>query len=274
MKKSLLAFILPLAIVSLSSCSLYNGKNKDGSPKDGSSSSSVAPTTQTSTSGEEPTTSSSTLPPAPTGSVNLYLVLGPNGRYEGNKMDDYASKYLENTYVGVFNIGDSLPGGEKVTSVVTGSSFSHWVNRDTTETVSVVPAEDSVLVAVFVDGDGANRPEPSKDIPEEGFGFLFQAPAGGKPRYALGVDEGVDYQQRPQKHVPNMSFYKDEKFQLYDFKRAAGWTVPLEAACLDGHVDEYLLRNGDWYEVLKDFNAKDIYIKLSYGNDELYMGLA
>ena len=74
--------------------------------------------------------------------------------------------------------------------------------------------------------------------------------------------------------VPDMSFYKDEKFQLYDFGSAAGWTVPLEAACLDGHVDEYLLRNGSWYEVLKDFNAKDIYIKLAYENDELYMGLA
>ena len=274
MKKYLSALILPLAIVAMSSCSLYNGKNKDGSPKDGSSSTSVAPTTQTSTSGEEPTTSSSTLPPAPTGSVNLYLVLGPNGLFDGHKQADYAPKFLENTYTGAFKIGDPLPGKNKITSEIEGSSFDHWINRDTTETVSVVPAEDSVLVAVFEGGQGGNKPTPSSDIPEEGFGFLFQAPAGGKPRYALGVDEGVDYQQRPQKHVPNMSFYKDEKFQLYDFGSGAGWTVPLEAACLDGHVDEYLLRNGDWYEVLKDFNAKDIYIKLSYGNDELYMGLA
>ena len=277
MKKFLATIILPLAIVSMSSCVLYNGRNKDGSPK-GETSSTAQPTTQTPTSGSEPTSTTTTgtsLPPAPQGNVNLYLVLGPTGMWEGAKQPDFPSKYLENTYTGVFKIGDDLPKEDKVTSEVNGTTFSHWVNRETTEIVTKVPEVDSILIAVFDNGEGGNRPQPSVDIPEEGFGFLFAVEGDEQPRYALGTLSGKDYQGRDQYKIENMTFYENERFQLYDFKSKVGWTVKLEDACLGGHVDEYLNRNEatKYYEVKKTFKAKDIYIKLAYENDELYMGL-
>lgn len=276
MKKYLSALILPLAIVAMSSCSLYNGKNKDGSPKDGSSSSSVAPTTQTSTSGEEPTSSSSTLPPAPTGSVNLYLVLGPNGLFDGQKQADYAPKFLENTYTGSFKIGDPLPGKDKITSDIEGSSFDHWINRNTTETVSVVPAEDSVLVAVFEGGEGGNKPTPSSGVPTEGYGFLFETPDGATPYWKVAnyVGEWTDGEGRTfeQHKIDDFQLIEKQKFRLYNFGSNAGWTVPLDPHSCGQQVDDYLKISDGYYEVLQTFNTNGIYIKLLYEHDQLYIG--
>lgn len=278
MKKYLSALILPLAIVAMSSCSLYNGKNKDGSPKDGSSSSSVAPTTQTSTSGEEPTTSSSTLPPAPTGSVNLYLVLGPNGLYKQQKMGDYAPKFLENTYVGSFKIGDPLPGPgpDGVTSDIEGSTFSHWVDRETTETVTTVPAVESVLVAVYEGGEGGNKPTPSSGVPTEGYGFLFETPDGATPYWKVAnyVGEWTDGEGKTfeQYKIDDFQLIEKQKFRLYNFVSTVGWTVPLDPYSCGQHVDEYLKISDGYYEVLQTFVTNGIYIKLFYKNDQLYIG--
>lgn len=269
-----MSLILPLAAVTLAGCVKYNGKNKDGSPKDPTT---TQPTTApTSGSGDTDPSTPSTLPPAPEGSVNLYLVLGPTGRFEGSAGAKVPAKWLENTVTGQYKIGAALPGKDKVTSTESGTTFLHWVNRATTEIVTVVPEEDSVLVAVFEGGSGGNTPTPSSGVPTEGYGFLFETPVGADPYWKVAnyVGEWTDGDGNTfqQYQVDNFQLIKDQKFRLYDFGQEAGWTVPLDPYSCGQHVDEYLTISGGYYVVLQTFNAKDIYIKLLYEKDQLYIG--
>ena len=274
MKKSLLlAILFPLAVVSLTGCVKYNGKNKDGSPKNPT-------TTTTTTTGTSDTSSTDTsteppVPPAPTGSINLYLVLGPNGLYEGAAGTTYASKFLVNTKVITIERGSALPGKDKVTSTVTGSTFLHWVDRGSASIVATAPdAEEAILVAVFEGGDGGNTPTPTDNLPTSGFGFLFN----DNSKYALAVkctgNEEYDYDGREQYKISNMSFNKDEEFRLFNFEKREGWLIDLDPAALGGDWATYLSKGTTYYKVLKSFNAKDIYLKLRFNDDQLYMGLA
>ena len=282
MKKSLLlAILFPLAVVSLTGCVKYNGKNKDGSPKD--------PTTTTTTTEPAPTTDTSSdtsteppVPPAPTGSINLYLVLGPHGLYEGAAGTTYATKYLENTKVITVEKGAALPGKEIVTSEIEGSTFLHWVDRATTDILSKAPAvegvDEAVLVAVFEGGNGGNTPTPSDGLPSEGYGFLFDELVDGKPYYKKGEKvadftdgDGNTFQQY---HIQDFQMVVGQRFQLYDFGAKAGWTVPLDEYSCGHDVDNYIVISGGYYNVIQTFNAKDIYIKLLYEHDQLYIGKA
>lgn len=268
-----MSIILPLAVVAVSGCVKYNGRNKDGSPKDPTTTTTTteppAPTT------EEPTTTTP-VPPAPEGSVNLFLVLGPNGRYDNQIGEDGDSKYLENTKLIQLKYGEALPDGEIITSTVAESKFLHWINRETTEITTVAPvAEEAVLVAVF-EGGGDSPIDPG-NLPSEGFGFLFS----DNKTYALATKFGEpDAQGREQYKVSDMNFVEGSSFRLFDFANRAGWTIPLDPWSLGGTSDtdtkwmEYLARSDTYYTVKKSFKAKDIYIKLKYEDDQLYMGLA
>ena len=279
MKKSLLFLLIPLTITGLTGCVKYNGKNKDGSPKGSTSTSTTAaPTTDTSSS----TSEQPPVPPAPTGSVNLYLVLGPNGRYEGAAGDTYATKYLVNTKVVTISIGAALPGKDKVTSTVSGSSFSHWIDRSTSKTLTTAPEVDgSVLVAVYDGGDGGNTPTPSSGLPTEGYGFLFSTPPGSDPYYKVAQYVGKWYDgsgnEYTQYHIDDFELLKDQQFCLYDFGTQAGWTINLDGWSFGGTSEsdtkwtDYLSKTSSAYTVKKTFTAKDIYIKLRYEHDNLYM---
>ena len=284
MKKSLLlAILFPLAVVSLTGCVKYNGKNKDGSPKNPT-------TTTTTTTGTSDTSSTDTsteppVPPAPTGSINLYLVLGPNGLYEGAAGTTYASKYLVNTKVITVERGSILPGKDKVTSTVSGSTFSHWVDRGSATTVATAPdAEEAVLVAVFEGGDGSNTPSTPTGMPTEGYGFLFEETVDGKPYYKAAQYFGQWPEEEPdpekqwaQYHIVDFQLVEGQKFCLYDFGSQAGWTIDLDGwsfggtSSTDTKWQTYLSKTSTAYTVLKTFNAKDIYIKLKYEQDNLYM---
>ena len=118
MKKTVLkAIVLALSLSLLTGCVLYNGKNKDGSPKGGSSSepSSSEPSTSdtTSSSSEDPEVPPDVPPTPPTpaeGTLHVYLVLGPNGRYNSAPGEDISSKFLENTVKVDLAYGADLPG--------------------------------------------------------------------------------------------------------------------------------------------------------------------
>lgn len=284
MKKSLLLVLFPLAVVTLSGCVKYNGKNKDGSPKTTTTTTTTTEPAPTST--DPSTTTEPPVPPAPTGQINLYLVLGPNGRYENAAGDAVPTKYLSNTKIITIDRGAALPDKSKVTSTVTGSTFSHWVDRATTETVTKAPdAEEAVLVAVFEGGDGGNTPTPSSPLPTEGYGFLFKTAPGADPYYKVAQYVGTwpegetnpDNQWKQYK-IADFQLVKDQQFSLYDFKSQVGWTIPLDDySCggnpLDIKWTEYLSKTDSVYTVLKTFNAKDIYIKLKFEHDNLYMGV-
>ena len=265
MKKSLLAIILPLALVTLSSCVKYNGRNKDGSPKGETTSGAVDPSGTTSVDPSSPDD------PGSQTTVHLYLTLGPNGLYDGNPGAAIPAKFLENTVEGDFVVGNALPGTDHVTSTITNAKFSYWVNRDTTEIVTSVPATEAVLVAVYVNGDGdaipANR---------SGFGFLFSPRKIDNrvvERTYIGEESGTDPQGRPQYHVEDISFFKDEHFVLYDFGHEAGWVEPIEETSLGGHWQDYLEIVDGYFNVKQDFSAIDIYIKVALGNNSIYMAL-
>ena len=273
MKKSILmSIILPLAVVTISGCVKYNGRNKDGSPKDPTTTTTTteppAPTT------EDPTTTTP-VPPPPEGSVNLFLVLGPNGLYGDQKGEDGDSKYLENTKLIQLKYGEALPDENIIKSEVPESKFLYWVDRETTEITTVAPvAEEAVLVAVF-EGGGDSPIDPG-NLPSEGFGFLFS----DNKTYALATKFGEpDAQGREQYKVSDMNFVEGSSFRLFDFANRAGWTIPLDPWSLGGSDTdikwtEYLAKSDTYYTVKKSFKAKDIYIKLKYEDDQLYMGLA
>lgn len=76
-------------------------------------------------------------------------------------------------------------------------------------------------------------------------------------------------------------FKKDQVFQLYDFENNAGWTVDIDPYSFGGNSSEstnwktYISHNysDHTYKVLQDFNAESIYIKLKYGEDQIYFQL-
>lgn len=292
MKKSLLLILFPLAVVTLSGCVKYNGKNKDGSPK---TSTTTTTTTEPSTTTTDPsTTSEPPVPPAPTGTVNVFFVLGPNGKYDNAAGDTYASKFLSNTKMINLDRGAALPDKSVVTSTVTGSTFSHWVDRATTETVTKAPdAEEAILIAVFEGGDGGNTPTPSSGLPTEGYGFLFETASGADPYYKVASyvglwpeDSGMEDKDKwSQYKVADFQLVEGQKFCLYDFGSQAGWTIPLDDYSCEGSPSdikwtEYIsrvdtplgaLNTQSYYQVVKTFDAKNIYIKLKYGVDNLYL---
>ena len=284
MKKSLLlAILFPLAVVSLTGCVKYNGKNKDGSPKNPTTTATTDTSGTTDTSTD--TSTEPPVPPAPEGSINLYLVLGPYGQYEGAAGTTYAEKFLTNTKVITVKRGSELPGKDKVTSTVSGSTFSHWVDRGSATTVATAPdAEEAVLVAVFQGGDGGNTPTPSSGLPTEGYGFLFEETVDGKPYYkaAQYFGQWPEEEPDPQKQwaqykINDFQLVEGQKFALHDFGSGASWTIDLNGWSFGGTSDTdtkwtaYLERSATAYTVKKTFNAKDIYIKLKYEQDNLYM---
>lgn len=290
MKKTVLkAIVLALSLSLLTGCVLYNGKNKDGSPKGGSSSepSSSEPSTSdtTSSSSEDPEVPPDVppTPPTPTDQdVNLYLVLGPNGRYNGAAGEDVPTKFLENTKLVTVKVNSELPGASVITSTVNGSKFSHWIDRETTETLQYAPDHESVLVAVFAGGSGGNTPvTPDDGLPTSGYGFLFQVNDGDDPYYKVGQDVGeetIGQTTFHQYHIADFQLVAGQKFQLIDFESRARWTVNLDPASCGHTPNQYITINGtvgtdsSYYEVQKTFNAKDIYIKLAYQQDQLYIG--
>ena len=280
MKKVLFkSLLITLALGMLTGCVLYNGRNKDGSPKGGSSS---QPPSSEPSSSSNPDSSSSEptpLPPPPEGDVNLYLVLGPNGQYDTHPGDEFPALFLENTKAITVAIGSDLPGASLITSTVSGSTFSHWINRETTETVTKAPAEESVLVAVFKGGDGSNQPKPG-EMPNDGYGFMFYDKVDDKDYYKVGQDAGEETISEITYHqyrIADFTLIKDQKFQLYDFGSGAGWTVTLDpyscgAKGNASKLAEYLDVVGDWYVVKKTFTTDGVYIKLAYEHDQLYIG--
>ena len=285
MKKSLLfSILIPLAVVTLSGCVKYNGRNKDGSPKDPTTTT-TTPTTSEPTTTTTDTSSTEPIPPAPTGQINVYFVLGPNGSYTGMAPNPTAAaaKYLAaNTVVTTIDRGSTLPGKDVIKSSVEGSSFLHWVDRETTNVVTTAPdAAEAVLVAVFEGGSGGNTPTPG-GLPSEGYGFLFKTAPDAEPYYKVAQSVGKwtdgDGNEYDQYKIDNFQLVKDQVFSLYDFKTQAKWVINLDgwscggSSASDTKWQEYLSKGDTTYTVLKTFNAIDIYIKLRYEHDILYMG--
>lgn len=312
MKKRLLFVLIPL-IAGLGSCVMYNGKgkpvkNSSAAPQDVSSvpaqnSNDELPTSesQIDSSGEETKPSSSSKPsdelPAGT-EVKVYLVFGPNGLFNGSPVNTKVeSLFLEHAIELVANAGDLLPNDE-VTSSVEGSHFVSWVSYNNdgklTEYLKVPGYQNKILYASFTGGKGGGQsgsqgggggiippvpgeytPSTTGTLPTFGYGFKF---SDDTYMEAVRTNDDNGFSQYV---MNNRSFKKDQVFQLYDFEQKAGWTVDIDPYSFGGsslestNWKEYVSHNysDHTYKVLKDFNTSSIYIKLKYGEDQIYFQL-
>lgn len=101
---------------------------------------------------------------------------------------------------------------------------------------------------------------------DTGYGLNFN---GGDKVHAT---EGEEYDGFAQWVIQDQEFTTGQEFQIYDFSSTNGWVVNIDAASFGSDVASYLTKGETWYTVLQDFTA-DVYIKLKYGQDQIYFGL-
>ncbi len=112
-----------------------------------------------------PTPSSTPTPSGlPVGTkVTIYLVLSKIGLYEGKAGQDVESLFLENTVTYTANVGDALPGADKVTST-SGAKFLNWMayegNGAPTRYDNVPGVDGKILYANFSHGSGTTPTQP------------------------------------------------------------------------------------------------------------------
>ena len=231
--------------------------------------------------------------------VKVYLVFGEYGKYQGNLVNNkIESLFLEHTIEYSAKVGDLLPNDE-VTSSVEGSHFVCWIayNNDgkLTEYLKVPGYQNKILYASFTGGQGGGQggnhggggevvpptpgeftPSSTGALPTSGFGFKFK---DGSYMAAVRTNDDNGFQQHLINH---RKFVKDQEFQLYDFENSAGWTVEIDPWSFGGTSGEstawkaYLHHDysNHTYTVLQDFDVESIYIKLKYGEDQIYFQLA
>ena len=306
MKKKVLFLLIPLLIAGLTGCVKYNGQPKSSS-KEKVTPSSAEPVNysiEPSTPPEPHGAGESGTPVADNTSVKVYLVFGENGLYEGNPVNDkVADKFLEHTKEITAAVGSDLPGKDKVTSSVSGSTFVAWTayNNDgkITEYSKVPNVDGKILYASFTGGAGGahsggsggsqgggsqgggetpqvDYPGPSTGaLPTEGYGLKF---SDGTYMAAVHTD---DFEGFTQYVVSKRSFKQGQSFSLCDFGSSSTWIVTINEYSFGKNKDQYITEDTSdadsskhKYVVLKDFNAEGIYIKLKFGSDEVYMELA
>ena len=301
MKKKLLSLLIPMFLIGLTGCVKYNGQPKDSSREK------IIP------SSAEPISYSiePSIPPAPHGggesepvvppetSVKVYLVFGENGLFEGNPVSDKVeSKFLEHTKEITANVGSDLPGKDKVTSSVKGSTFVAWTayNNDgkLTEYTKVPAVDGKILYASFTGGEGGSHsgggssggetPQPSDypvstvgDLPTAGFGLKFYDGS-----FMAGVS-APEYEGYLQYSISKRSFKQGQSFALCDFGNGGVMFMAYKVNdySFGGNPDnikytEYLSVDtaNKKYVVLKDFKAESIYLKFKTDLDEIYIELA
>ena len=246
-------------------------------------------------------TSSSNSDELPKGNeVKIYLVFGPNGLYKGNVVGtNVEALFLEHAMEYSAQVGDKLPTAEDVTSSVSNSKFVAWISYNNdgklTEYTLVPGYQNKILYASFSGGSGSDssnnhagggitdpitegdyEASSSGALPTSGYGFKF---SDDTYMAAVRTNDDNDFNQYLIKHK---AFSTGQTFQLYDFATAAGWTVSIDPYSFGGDSDvstnwkSYLIHDSTnhVYKVVQDFNVESIYIKLKYGEDQIYFQLA
>lgn len=274
-KKIIFTLLFPLIAASLAGCVKYNGRNKDGSPKD---------TTTSSGPNTEPPSEPEPVPVVPGTSVTYYLNLGRYGKLNGVKGSKVSEAFLDYGIKVSGASGDALPTKDQVTSELSGVVFEKWLLNGTQTAYDQVPNLDKcVLVACYTTGSGGGggggTVVPGRinqsEFPSSGFGLKFSdntaynAPYFGPDEYR---EDSVQYR------IQNAQFKKGEIFSIYDFENKAGWSDPLDAYSFGGTPDnlkwkDYLQKQDTTYLVLQDFTASQIYLKMKWQDNIIYFEL-
>lgn len=109
--------------------------------------------------------------------VTTYLVIGENGRYQGQPGKDVPELFLEYAVLYEAKVGDALPTADDVSTIVTGSKFQYWQAYDGTGDLTkydkVPKARGKILYACFGGGQGGVTPDPDPDVPSGTFDLYF-----------------------------------------------------------------------------------------------------
>ena len=312
---------MPLLVIGMTSCVMYNGQGKPGSNKSSSAAptsssqnvpgeSSVEPASSQSGDSSEVTPSSSQNPSSssqeasdelPKGKeVTVYLVFGPYGLYKGEPVNtNISALFLEHAIELQTKVGAALPGSSEVTSTVENSRFLAWTSYNNdgklTEYLIAPGYDHKILYASFTGGSGGGQqsgggggggqvtpvvpgeytPSTEGTLPTSGYGFKF---SDGTYMDATRTNDDNGFSQYL---INYRKFSKDQIFQLYDFGQNAGWTVSIDPYSFGGDNDmatnwkAYIAHDtqAHTYKVLQDFNIEAIYIKLKFGEDQIYFQL-
>ena len=304
MKKKLLLLLIPLLACGLSSCVMYNGQPKSSSKSATPTPSSSVPSENSSVTPPNPAPHETEEDSTEGEKITVYLVFGQYGKYEGELVTSKEeSLFLEHVKkMENMTVGSDLPGKDKVTSAVEGSIFQSWVmyknDGKLTEYTKVPAIKNAILYASFAtdkqsQGGGSSgggsqggggsvtpsefTPSTAEEATGTGFGFKF---FGAHETYMAGqeVDPFDGFQQYK---FSKRAFKKGQEFALYDFGSGGTWTVPIDKYSFGGSEtqptewEKYLSRSSDekYYTVLQDFNASEIYIKIKYQQDQVYIAL-
>ena len=126
--------------------------------------------------------------------VTTYLVIGKNGRYNGEAGSDFASLYLEYTVAFKAKPGEALPTADEVTTTVTGSTFRYWQAYDgggaLTKYEKVPNVRGKILYAYFSGGSGEVEPGPGPE-PEPTGSITLYFEFGANMNWSSPADEKV-----------------------------------------------------------------------------------
>ena len=134
---------------------------------------------------------------------------------------------------------------------------------------------DNVYFGLAAGQEEPAEPEPAGDpLPtDSGYGLKF-----ANKTYVQATEAGEDNGYL-QYLISNQAFAKDQVFSLIDFATNSTWAIAVDGYSFGGEGDEtwksYLNYNAEAgnYTVLQDFTAENIYIKLKYGEDNIYFAL-
>ena len=288
MKKNKLFILFPLiAMMGLTSCVKYNGKNLNPEPEPSSEDDPGRkegdPIPGDGSFGEEVTT---------------YLVIGQYGLFNNKPGESIASKFLDYAIEYKAASGSALPTGTEVTSRVSGSRFVSWQSYEgngATKEYTIVPATSgTILYAKFSGGDGINpdQEEGGGDIPtppptETGYGirysYLAPIPDAEEQRTEMTVHathKGKDESGVYEEHVIyDLALYEGDCFQLYDFGNNGSWVNDIDGWSFDGSSASskiwmnYIEKTANYYRVLHTC-VVNLYMKLNQEvGDNIYFGL-
>lgn len=207
-----------------------------------------------------------------------YLMMSRYGRIYYNEQlvagGNIEEKYYENCFKYEAAAGSALPEAVfyKDGEVKEDVEFRGWyvyTNKVYPEKVTSVPTAIETTVYAIFDGPTGG----SGGVITEGYGIKF---TDGTKVLATKLGE-TDHQGREQYLISNYSFTAGKAFALYDFAENKTWTIDLDPYSFGGTDaaptwSQYLSKSTESYTVLKSFTA-DVYIKLKYQDDQIYIGL-
>ena len=153
-------------------------------------------------------------------------------------------------------------GGTTISNISAGGN-----NNNLSDTFYVVASEASADIYLKKYSNGSYAVWVSGYV-EPGYGIIID----GETKVRATDTGEEDSSGRTQYLIEDQSFVAGQTFSLYDFAYKSEWVIDIDSYSFGSNPDTYLSKGSNSYTVLKSFIG-DIYIKLKYEDDALYIGL-